>query len=98
MPHIEHETREAIAAFLPDAIAAALQSYSNFLEEQATDDKQTNSAQFKLHHDACKVAVAHIELLLKLSKSLDIEDEGKQDELMERVRSAQKEITDNPTD
>lgn len=70
MSHIEKDTREAIAAFLPGAIAAALLSYSRFLEEQATKEDQTEAKDFKAHHDACKVAIAHIELLLKLAKAI----------------------------
>lgn len=70
MSHIEMEMREAIVAFLPGAIAAALLSYSRFLEEQTTREEQPDAKSFKAHHDACKVAIAHIELLVKLASAL----------------------------
>lgn len=97
MPKIEKETRDAIAAFLPGAIAAALQSYSNFLEEQATTDAQTDSKDFKAHHDACKVAIAHIELLVKLAKWADLpdpvlSDQNRQAELLAMIDRANKEM------
>lgn len=79
MYKIDERTRTQIAAFLPDAIQTAIQSYQDFADEQVTipcdkDKKATNntSKNFKDHHDACKVAIAHIELLLKLAKWADI--------------------------
>lgn len=99
MSHIEKDTREAIAAFLPGAIAAALLSYSRFLEEQATADTQTEAKEFKAHHDACKVAIAHIELLVKLAKAMGDEDSAdkdlqKQAALANLIVNARAEIND----
>jgi hypothetical protein len=67
---IEGDTRARIAAFLPDAIAKALTSYQLFLEEGAHNDAK----EFKAHHDACKVAIAHLELLIKLAQWADLPD------------------------
>ena len=66
MTKIENKTRAAIAEFLPGAIAAALQSYSRFLDDAAKASEDQDSKDFKAHHDACKMAIAHIELLIKL--------------------------------
>lgn len=100
MPKIEQNTREAIAAFLPGAIAAALQSYSNFLEEQATSEEQPDSKDFKAHHDACKVAIAHIELLVKLAKWADLPDpvlgdQARHAELQAMIALANAEIAES---
>lgn len=72
MTQIEHTTREAVAKFLPDAIAAALMSYSDFLEEAATNSDEQDPKEFKAHHDACKMAIAHIQLLIKLAEWADL--------------------------
>lgn len=68
---IEDRSRQQIAAFLPDAIARALTSYRLFMEREI--DKDVPKA-FSEHHGACKVAVAHIELLLKLARWADLPD------------------------
>ena len=73
MPKIELGMREDISAFLPNAVETAIQSYRSFSKEQATSSKDPLTArEFKDHHDACKVAIAHIELLIKLAKWADV--------------------------
>lgn len=67
---IEDDTRKRIAAFLPDAIARALTSYHEFSKRNTGDDAK----KFTEHHSACKVAIAHIELLIKLAKWADLPD------------------------
>lgn len=75
MPSIEIRMRRDIAAFLPCAIQTALNSYQTFSEAQITDDASNPTSQeFKAHHDACKVAIAHIELLIKLARWADLPD------------------------
>ena len=75
MPTIEARTRRDIAAFLPHAIQTALDSYQKFSEAQIIDSNSNPTSQeFKAHHDACKVAIAHIELLIKLAKWADLPD------------------------
>jgi hypothetical protein len=102
MSHIEIQTREAIIAFLPGAIAAALLSYSRFLEEQATKEDPTDAKNFKAHHDACKVAIAHIELLVKLANSicLGVNKQGGIDNatMARLLMSAQAEIDEGTFD
>lgn len=102
MSQIEMETREAIIAFLPGAIAAALLSYSRFLEEQATAQDPTDAKNFKAHHDACKVAIAHIELLVKLANTMcsgSNRQDGIDSAAMARlIMSAQTEVDENELD
>ncbi len=69
---IEEKNREQIAAFLPDAIRRALTSYEAFSGNEVSV-QEANA--FKDHHNACKVAIAHIELLLKLARWADLPDE-----------------------
>jgi hypothetical protein len=67
---IEDTSRTQIASFLPDAIAKALTSYHTFM---ATPHESEAKA-FSAHHGACKAAIAHIELLLKLARWADLPD------------------------
>lgn len=77
MPQIDDRTREHIAAFLPDAVEKAINSYLKFAKKgvKTNEDDETEPSDFKSHHDACKVAIAHIELLLKLAQWADIPEE-----------------------
>lgn len=67
---IEGKSREQIAEFLPEAIATALRSYHRFSQLPVAEEAKD----FTDHHKACKVAVAHIELLLKLARWADLPD------------------------
>lgn len=64
---MEAQTRARIALFLPEAIRKALSSYEAFL----TDEVEGGSKEFKAHHDAGKVAIGHLELLIKMAKWVD---------------------------
>jgi hypothetical protein len=66
---IENMSRQQIASFLPDAIAKALTSYHEFAERNIVINQ---AKAFSEHHSACKVAVAHIELLIKLARWADL--------------------------
>lgn len=97
MPKIESRTRDDIAAFLPKAIRSALQSYQGFSEEQSTNPKQSDAKNFKDHHDACKVAIAHIELLIKLAQWADLpppelDDENAQAKMQMLIECANTEL------
>jgi len=86
MPSIESQTRQDIAAFLPRAIQTALESYEYFSQAQITDPQSDPcSKKFKDHHDACKVAIAHIELLIKLAKWADIPPPELEDALQQSI-------------
>jgi hypothetical protein len=73
-PLVEDQTKKRILTFLPDAISQALKSYYTFMQQDSPDEAKAFSA----HHSACKVAIAHIELLIKLARWADIreDDEG----------------------
>ena len=90
-PTIEQDTRAQIAGFLPDAIATALQSYKNFYIGEAVFE---TAKEFSAHHAACKAAIAHIELLIKLAKWADIPQEGRDEDakLTLLLASAQAEL------
>jgi len=95
MPEIEDYTRLQIAEFLPDALEAALDSYKEFFGMPATEVPK----EFKERHDASKVAVAHIQLLIKLAKWADLpEDQSEelnkvdQDKLREMIENASGEV------
>ncbi|MCB1782373.1 MAG: hypothetical protein KDI13_00105 [Alphaproteobacteria bacterium] len=69
MPLSEEGMRKRIAEFLPRALSTALNSYMKFTKQAKQDN---DPVKFKKHHDACKVAIAHIELLIKLAKLVDM--------------------------
>ena len=85
MPHIEVRMRQSIAEFLPCAIETAVVSYQNFSQEEATAVENFDAKAFKAHHDACKVAIAHIELLIKLARWADLPDPHLDDENQQRI-------------
>lgn len=62
-PTLEENTRAKIARYLPNAIDCAIQSYRGFYDRP----HPTEAKEFSAHHSACKAAIAHIELLLKLA-------------------------------
>ena len=67
---IEDMSRAQIASFLPDAIAKALTSYHTFMDKTISNEAK----EFTAHHGACKAAIAHIELLLKLARWAELPD------------------------
>ena len=72
MTKIEEQTRQDIAKFLPDALSTALSSYQLFSDSHIPDPGEAKA--FKDHHDACKVAIAHIQLLIKLAEWAKLPD------------------------
>ncbi len=62
---LEENSRAKIAHCLPDAIDCALQSYRRFYGQESSEG--ASAKDFSAHHSACKTAIAHIELLLKLA-------------------------------
>ena len=67
---IEEATREQISEFLPEAIRLAVISYRKFMksEEDLDEDGNIVTREFVDHHKSAKVAISHIELLIKLAK------------------------------
>ncbi len=93
MPQIEAEMRARISMFLPKALETAMSSYRTFSRQEISGDPVA----FKKHHDACKVSVAHIELLIKLARWAELPDDRLNDkqaqkEIDKLMQSAQSEI------
>lgn len=68
---IESMTRAEVIKLLPQVIRKALQSYHDFMDKGVNYQDQKN---FSDGHKAAKVAIAHIELLVKLAKWADLPD------------------------
>ncbi len=85
---IEETTREQVIKFLPNLIEMTLQSYNDFVSagpEKDEDEKGVKRAKHKSfaeHHSAGKVALAHLDLMFKLAKSVDINTEKSEEKLM----------------
>lgn len=56
------DLKTALAARLPERAAAAVAAYDAFSASPAPDDAKG----FAAHHAACKAALAHVEVLVKL--------------------------------
>lgn len=89
--NIEATTRAQIADFLPDAIRLAVESYRNHMTRSDLE------ADFSNHHKAAKVAISHIELLIKLARWADLPDGDARDagdmaHLSALMASAQAEV------
>ena len=89
-------TRDQMLEFLPPALEIAFASYREFAAKSQSED----AAGFKKHHDACKAAISHIELLLKLAKSTDLNDKNhsedisnqEQENISKLLQNAQNEL------
>ena len=61
--------RLKIAAVMERALDTALDSYEAFLAQEVDPEPKA----FGAHHTACKAAIIHIELLLKMIRSIEAE-------------------------
>lgn len=57
--------RDQVAAFLPDALKKTLESYHEYMKADISADN------FAEMHKNAKVAISHVELLIKLAKWVD---------------------------
>ncbi len=87
---ISAQEREDIATFLPAAISRAVESYRNFSEKLTSGDAKN----FSEYHKACKAALAHIELLLKLAEGVNLENLEEGNLLKSTVSEAIQEYAD----
>lgn len=62
MTEKESKMSDRAAVFLGEALDRTVKSYEDYTQK-VIEDKN-----FKTHHDACKAALSHIEMLLKLTK------------------------------
>jgi len=90
MTKIEDDTRRNIAEFLPSAIAKSLESYARFSDQEAPGEAKD----FTAHHNACKVAIAHIELLIKMARWADVQTDSADNDsyLAQMISAAQDEL------
>ena len=72
LPPIEAATRERVAEFLPQALSKTLESYREFISREVPDDAKN----FSNHHAAAKVAISHIQLLIKLAAWAQLPEQG----------------------
>ncbi len=68
---IEKQARDQISEFLPHAIGTALKEYQEFIRSVPEVEE---SKKFSAQYSACKTAIAHIDLLLKLAKWAELPD------------------------
>ena len=88
-PNLEDQTRIKIAKYLTSAIDCAIQSYRSFYDKPTPAEAK----EFSAHHSACKAAIAHIELLLKLAAWAQLPRmEGEDENLATLMAEAETEL------
>lgn len=85
---VAEQTRARIARCLPDAIERAVDSYRTF----SSDSDEKKSKNFSAYHTACKAAIAHIELLLKLANWAELPRDSDDESLSVLMADAQAEL------
>ena len=86
---IEDATRKQVMSFLPAAITRALESYHDFFDNHRPEN---DPKKFAAHHSACKIAIAHVELLLKLGRWAQVDESEPTDELSAMLSHAEDEV------
>lgn len=77
----------------PELLSAAVASYRDF----AGAPVPTDAKGFAAHHAACKAALAHVEVLLRLGRSLNAppeSDRSAHEGLVTRARAALRSLED----
>ena len=89
LKNLEGQSRQEIAKALPCALKTALQSYERFM----ADENRKDASSFKSHHDACKAAIAHIQLLTKLVEWVEVgKEEVADDNLMAQLIESHRQV------
>jgi hypothetical protein len=86
------ETEEQLKHSLPDAMQIAILSYQDFADKGQQDGKASDY--FKGYHNACRAALTHIELLLKLARLVDALDDDQEDTISMLLQNAYAELGD----
>lgn len=79
--------RSRLRQELPDRIASAAASYDGFAAETAPSDAKG----FAAHHAACRAALAHMDLLVRLTRwaaGSEAADDDEPDALLAEARAA----------
>lgn len=76
-PHIDQDARERLSGFFPEALRRAIESYKDFMEQEQSGPPAKD---FKEHHTAAKVAISHIELLIRLGEWAQLGEQAGEDE------------------
>lgn len=87
---MEGAARKKVAIFMPKAIDEVLQSYYDFLCDKGKgNDSRTREKKFAEHHSACKIALSHLELLIKIASMAKLEtgEQGIAAQLLLQARS-----------
>ncbi len=91
-PELSAETQEQLKQSIPEAMQIAILSYQEFADRGEQDSKASDK--FKDHHNACRAALTHIELLLKLARLVDVLDDDQQNDISTMIEKAYAELGD----
>lgn len=82
MPRTYQDFIDQIIRIFPDALIHALNEYEDFITREVKKaDRQSESKAVYEFHNACKSIISHIELLLKLAKTLGLPDANLPDQI-----------------
>src|SRR5262245_49343285 len=99
MTDLASDMRGRIAAALPNVLAKALTDYEKFLDAKGESE---TSKTFKERHEACKAAVAHIAMIVKVAGEIGDEEnpggESQQKILETLLLDARKELENQGED
>jgi hypothetical protein len=96
MNNIADDVRTRIASALPNVLAKAIKDYEKFLEPK--EEKETSKT-FKERHDACKAALAHIALIVKVSDEICVPGQaGNQQQILEALLTDARKELENQDD
>lgn len=94
MSELKEMTNARMHKFFPEALERALLNY-----RRASHKSERDYMKIKQQQDACKVGIAHIQLLLKLGRELTDEAKGvggaemEHEDLHQLIKNAQDEIS-----
>ena len=87
---LDEKTRARVAEFLPRALTVTMQSYDDYMSGKMTAEEKK---EFESNHKAAKVAISHIELLLKLAGAAELpREDGDGMELAILIQQASAEL------
>ncbi len=95
-PCIQLRMRTTLLRYLPAAFDKTLSAYKKF----SSQPQDQEASEFKKHHDACKIALSHVQELIKIAEKIrvlnseSLKKEQAIDEAMLQtlIENAQKEL------
>lgn len=92
-----HEVKDALRLILPQAVARVVESYEAF----SSMNMPYEAKEFAAHHAACKAALAHLDSLMKMIKTIQItngESDATADGLAQMIDTVRADLDDGASE